>query len=233
MAGHQAAPVLLFADQLVAGRAVGNNGGPRQCISDAGRIGDPQVLTDLAGHDKFGNFTVLEEQACSKPCGLSQERYLTISVLGGAKPPLLIKFLIVGQMLLGNNTKNRALVDNHGTVVEISLNDQGGAENQQQLTLLACFNNCRYCLEAACLQRLLQEQIGTGIGAGDQFRKHKQAHLLLFGLTHEKQYRLGVEQTIGNLDVGRGDSTLDKPVFHSRFSLRSRTATASWWKVWG
>ena len=112
----QRAQVVVLADELVARRAVQDNlgSGHRQVV--AGRNGSPDVFAYL--HAKLGTVHRAEH------LGLGRQRngctgqidVGRIQVLGGGKPAFLVELIVVGQVRLGDDTQQRAVLHDSGTV---------------------------------------------------------------------------------------------------------------------
>ncbi|MPM44433.1 hypothetical protein SDC9_91111 [bioreactor metagenome] len=227
LAGNERPAVLLLAYQFITGRTVGYHRCSSEGVGGAGGERHPKVLTYLIGHHQLLKGGTAEKQVSAEPGFLPKEGNLFIAFAGSREPTLLIELLIVGEMALGNHGKQLSLVDAEGTVVEHPVDHDRRAEHNKHIDVLAHRKNGGDSCFPALLQALVQKQVRTAVGSGDQLRENKDFHLLPSRFRDERKNAVRIEGGIGHPYRRRCNCTLDEPVFHTSAPPRSRMATTS------
>ena len=86
-----------------------------------------------------------------------------IKVLRGGKPALLVELVIVGQIGLGHNTQQRAILDNGSTVEQQATSLYGQTNHTDNIKLTGEVEQHEQSLFSLVQQQLFLKQILTGI----------------------------------------------------------------------
>ena len=113
LADHQVGAILALADGLVAGRRVEQDRGPGPRLNGAGGDWHPEVLANLDAHDDgvLLDGIALEEQVDPEwHASAGQLDLLRLGPVGRSKPSALVKLLVAGKVLLGNDAQDLAVL---------------------------------------------------------------------------------------------------------------------------
>ena len=121
--------ILGLANRDVAGRKVGQHGGPGERSKGARRQGCPDIFANFGVQDKVRHIDGVKDQIVAKGHTLAEQlHFLLHRTARRGELALFIEFAIVGQITLGHDAKNSTVVEYDGTVKELALKTQGRAD---------------------------------------------------------------------------------------------------------
>ena len=221
LATDQVAAVGGFSHRLIAGREIGDHGGPCQRMGAAGRDGRPKILADLDPQDEFRHLTAGKQQIGAKQCLLAGQ--LHGGCLGGAgkEMPLLIELAVIGKVRFGHKAKELAVTDNGGTVVQFAAAAHRQPHDSDQIQPAACRENLRKTLFRSADQGFLQKKIAAGIAGQTEFRQTEKLGVPRGVLPHRLDDFLCVIGHIGHPETGRSCGGTKKAIFHCHHPFHS------------
>ncbi len=191
---------------------------PAIACKAAGRYGHPEVLADLDAHEQRCRFQVglLRPSASNRRSIPNGTRWPPSSISAGrlrrgrAEPAALVEFLVIGDVLLGDDAPDRAIAD-HDSAVEQAV--AGGDRRPDDDELLAARGRPGDPQDGpnpGVQQRRLAEQVGAGVAGDAQLREE---HDVAVGHLLEDADDLGgVGRRVGHRRPGRGAGDADKPI---------------------
>ena len=154
---HQRADGAGMTGCIVAGAKVGNDGSTVAAHFHRGRHGNPKILTNLQTNGKIGRFVTLEQHSCTKRHIAAAQENRRNLLRCRCKPAKLSKFIVVGQIGLGNYTQNLAAIKQCSAVIQLAQMTERQANGQQQGQGSGTLQQSRQGLHSAVLQALLEE----------------------------------------------------------------------------
>ena len=216
LVGHQGAAVLRLAHRLVAGRKVGDDGGPRQGMEGGGGQGAPQVLAQLHPQDEFRHLPAPEQQLGAERRLLPADGHGAHPLVAGGKVAFLVKFAVVGQAGLGHKAQQPAAADRGGAVVQLAVHRQGQAHQGQQVPRLAGLQHLVQPAEGRLLQSLLEKQVPAGVAGQGKLGEHRQLDLPGGAFPHGLHDPAGVIGAVRHPQRGREGRRFQKTIFHNK-----------------
>ena len=218
LVGHQCPAVLGFAHRLIAGRKVGDDGGPGQRVERGGRQSAPQILTDLHAQHKAGHLTAAEEQGGAKGHLLAADgNHFHLGAARG-ELALFVKFAVVGQVGLGHQAQQLALAEDSGAVVQFAPYQQRQAHQSHHVQLFAGVQNALQPGQRSLLEGALQKQVAAGVAREAELREDRQLDAPARGLAQLGDDLLGVIRAVRHPQGGGEGCGFQKTIFHRRIS---------------
>ena len=202
---HQGAAVGGLAHRLVGGGEVEDEGGARPGRPDGGGLRRPQVLADLHADDQPGQLGAVEEVAVRQADLLAAQGEGDLRSGAGGEPAPLVELAVVGQMGLGHQAQDLALVEDGGAVVELAVPGvpDGQADGGDHVQVLGGLQDGPEPFLSTPEQGGLEEKVPAGVAGEAQLGEGEDLHPLLGGLPHEGEDLFGVITAVGHPD-GRG-----------------------------
>ena len=126
--------------------------------------GGPQILADLHADHQIGQSVAPEQVALAQKDLLSaqgqREKFL---LRPGLKPPLLIKFPVVGQAGFGNQPQQLPPAEHGGAVVKLALRPHRKPQGHQHIHGTGGLQHLPQRIFGAAEQGVLEKQVATGI----------------------------------------------------------------------
>ena len=232
LARHQRAAVGGLAHGLIGGGQIQNNGSTLPGQRTGGRLRRPQILADLHAHHQIFHAGAAKNSIAAEIHVLAAEGnhvVHTARAARGRKPPLLVKFPVIGQIRLGHQAQDLSFVYYRGTVIQfvVPFVPHGQADGRHHVQIPGGLQNGLQALLGAPEQRILQEEVAAGVAGQAQLRKHDHLHALLVRLAHEGEDLLGVVAAVRHADLGGGSSHGNKSVFHMQNLLQKERSPFS------
>ena len=193
--------VSVFADEFIAGREVHNHIGTIDGGNAARRSGHPQVLTDLDSHTSAPS---VKNHVGAKGHFFTShhDRILASdsSDIARGEPAFLVKFLVVGDIGLGNYP-HLAMIDHHRTVEQVTAATQGGSHHNHDGSVLVMVTQREQRLFGRVQQQLVAEQIGTRVARDTQFRERHDMSARLDSLVQTLDDMRQVTLNVSHIDL--------------------------------
>ena len=154
---HQRPAVLGFADRLIAGRKVRNDGGTGQRVEGGGGQSAPQVFADLHAQNEAGHLAAAEEQGCTERHLLPADCYRLYLSAARGELALFVELAVVGQVGLGDKAQQTPAAEDGGAVIQFAPHQQRQAHEGHDIQLPAGVQRGLQSVQRALLQRALQE----------------------------------------------------------------------------
>ena len=218
--GDEHPAILGFADDLVGGGGVGDDGRAAAGQELAGRAGGPQVLAQLDADAEVLHRLVLQQHVGAEgDCLAPEEDFAVLDVPAGGKLPHLIELAVVGQVGLGDEGQHLAVVDGGGAVVELAPVPQGQAEDDQGILVPGEIADRLQGPQGGLLEDVGVEEVAAGVAGDRQLRQHQQIDAGGVGLEDAGLdfFRVGQGVRHGGADGTRGN--FDKAVLHRNGSF--------------
>ena len=190
--------ILVLAHQLVRCREIHQHIGTSKGRQSAGRDGSPQVFAHINGN--LG-LTGIKDEIAAKWHILASNRYHGVieGLMCSGKPALLIEFLVVGYIGLGNHTQHMPVLHHHSAVKQTCTLAQGSAHYHHHAVVTGHFAKSLYPLFGSIEQQLVTEEVGTGVGGYAQFGQYQQLRPRFTGGLNALAYFLHIEIHIGHI----------------------------------
>ncbi len=216
---HQVCAVIHLSGDLIAGRQVYDQRGPRQGMGDAGRIRNPQVLADLRSHRQALQLLAHKELVHAKGHGAALIVHPLHLPASRLKMPCLIKFPVIRQAVLWHNAEQMASCDRRRRIVELSSLFPGKPHKKQPVLLPGMKNNLVQDMPGLLHQQILPEEVFAGIARQAKFREHHDLCPGLHGPVHPQADLGRVMDAVCHPYIRRYRRHLDKPIKHISFLL--------------
>ena len=200
----------------VRGRQVDDDRRTCQGVADGGRVGSPEVLTDLRRHDKVGHALAAQQDV-----GAKGRRLHLVEVKGNddarrrwRKVTQLVELVVVGDVRLGNESQNLSTAERCGTVVELAVHAPGHAHKNERVTFLSLL--CKG-VEAALRgieQGILPEEVLAGVARDAKLGEDYDLGSVCAGIAHLVNALLDIECDVCHPNLGRACGYLDESVLH-------------------
>ncbi len=205
----------MFAQQLVAGGEVEDKLCTREGEVIAGRCRSPHVFAELDAEE--------HPVARTEQCGVGTHHYLVsrianfggVEVLQRCKPAFLVELAIVGKVCLGDEGKYFALLDYCSTVEKQVANDDGDADDRDDVELTGEVEQHEYRLLGLLKECLLTEEVLTGVTRDAQLGEDDYLHAFPLSLGYLCLYLLNVEYCVGDAYRRYCRCYCNKSVFHN------------------
>ena len=204
--------------RLIAGRKVGDDGGPGQRVERGGRQSAPQILTDLHAQHKAGHLAAAEEQRGAKGHLLAADGNRFHLGAARGELALFVKFAVVGQVGLGHQAQQLALAEDSGAVVQFAPYQQRQAYQSHHVQLFAGVQNALQPGQRSLLEGALQKQVAAGVAREAELREDRQLDAPARGLTQLGDDLLGVIHAVRHPQGGGKGCGFQKTIFHRRIS---------------
>ena len=147
---------------------------------------------------------------------LSAQLDPVLHAAAGGKPPLLVKFPVIGQVSLGDQAQDLSFLYNSGAVIQfvVPFVPYGQAQGRHDVQIPGGRQNGLQAFFGALEQRILQKQVAAGVTGEAQLRQGQDLHALLVRLPHQGENLLRVIAAVRHGDLGSAGGNRDKTVFH-------------------
>ena len=212
---QQLAEIIVLANQFVAGRKIEDDIGTCQRKVIAGRRGGPDIFAnfDTKPYAIASDKNLRREGEVNLIAGKAQ--FGSAQVLNRSKPTLLVELVVVGQILLGNDAQNLALLDDGGTVEQQITNSDGQTHDGDDVKLTCEVEQHEHGTLCGFEQEVLPKQVLTCIASKGQFGENNNLHPLPFGQYNLLFYLLDIVFAICHLYRGNCRSDFYKSVVHN------------------
>ena len=158
--GDQLTAVAVLGDQLVSGGGVGNQQRAAHAKASRGWRGHPEIFADFHAEAECA---AVKAQVLAHGHILVEQLDVRRRAVPRLEPAALVKFGVVGQVLLGHDAQNPASGDHSGAVVEPARHLQRQAYDQRRAH--GQFQQRLERGKAAVKQCRLKQQVATGVTA--------------------------------------------------------------------
>ena len=130
--------VYILTRGLIAGGTVDNDRGTGQGVPDTGRRRNPYILADFHTHGKPFHVAAAEQQVRTHgdlpvlPCHKHRP------FIAGTEMARLVKFRIVGEMLLGHDSQKLSSLDNSSHIEKLVLPFPWKSHKHQDIPVFRC-----------------------------------------------------------------------------------------------
>ena len=128
---------------------------------------------------------------------------------------LLVKFTVVGQVLLGYQAEQLSVADNRRAVVQLAVVRDRQPDQRNQIQAGACVQDRSQPVLSPLQQRVLQKQVTACVAGQAKFGEADQLHILGGVHAHGVDDLLRVIGAVGHAQGGGGGSHSDKSIFKS------------------
>ena len=147
---------------------------------------------------------------------LSAQLDPVLHAAAGGEPPLLVKFPIIGQIRLGNQSQNLSILYNSSAIIQfvVPFIPYGQTQSCHDVQIPGGLQDRLQSLFGALEQGVLQKQIAAGIAGEAQLRQDQDFHPLLVCLPHQGENLLRIIAAVRHPDLGGAGGHGDKTVSH-------------------
>ncbi len=173
LAGDEAAPIGSLADNRIRAGEVADEGGAGLRMGNRRRIRHPEVLAELCRHYERRQRIAAEELVCAEG-HILEACHVDAGDRGRTRRevPSLIELVVGRKEALRDDAEEVAGVQGSGAVVELPIDSQGHADEDQGIEILSRLRDLGEPLLGVPQQRLLQEQVLAGVGREAELRQH-------------------------------------------------------------
>ena len=220
--------VFPLPDRLIAGGKVDDDRRPPLRMARGGRIGDPDVLTDLAGDRQFLEALRREQKIDGHGRKTAVgEADVCLPPESAGKVPFLVKFIVVGKIRLGNDALHFPVCNTRGAVVQLPLAHDGQPHKDEHLLAGGRLCDLQQRFQAAVRERFLQKEIAAGVPAQGKFGKDQELRSPLRLRADDLADARGVISGIGDFQRGARRRRAQISVFHAFSSAPATSSTGA------
>ena len=140
---------------------------------------------------------------------------------GGGEPPLFVKLLIVRQIRFRHKPEEFAALAYSGTVDEHTAMGDRHAYDNDNVEVVAEFEQFEQCRLCFFQQQLLRKEVLAGVGREREFGKADNFHAQPLCLCHKAFNAFRVVGAVGHAYRRNGGCHFDKSVLHCRIVLKN------------
>ena len=219
LGGHQLAAIGRFAEHLIAGREVADDGGPvPRHLQRRGSRG-PQILANFKAQCQTGDIFAAEHLSRAEDHKLLTQQGDAFRLRRcGSEPALFVKLAVIGQMGLGHHAKNLSFLYNDCAVIQFVVDPQGHAHRRYHLQVARCLQHGGKGLLRTFEQRFLIEEVSAGIARQSQLRQNQHLYPCLLCLSHQIKGFFRIIVAVGQSQLRRAAGDGDKTILHMNTS---------------
>ena len=174
-----------LTDKLVARAEIEDDLSTSQRVVRTGRNGCPEVFANLYGK---GVTLCVEEQARTEGDTLTANEHFGIGWqgVGRGKPALLVKLLVVGQICLGHDTAEAALMNHGRTIIQTAaIGNRQTNDGNQAGQAAAKFHHAQQGGFGLVNEQFMGKEVLTGISRQTKFGETSHLHSRTIRTGHE------------------------------------------------
>ena len=208
------------ADRDRAAREVQQHGCARQSGFGRGRDRNPHVLAHLGMQHEAGHVFGGEEQVRAEGCLHAADRdparlaavRTTAEFVTRGIPPTLVELAIGGQVRLGHDSEQFAVVDHHGAVVHTVAVPERCPDNEHAHQIAGCVDQARDRGFGRIQQGVLQHEVFYGVPGEAEFGEDRDRDGVVVALAGRLEDGLGVRRGITDAHRDRAGRNARKTV---------------------
>ena len=216
LAGNKAAAIIGLADDGVGRREVADHRGAGLRVGDRGRLGNPKVLAELDGNAELGQL-LAGKKLRSAEGNIELARNIHGHDVGGAANEVasLVELVVGRKVTLGHDAQHSARGDGSRAVVELGVDADGQAHEQQRVQIRGRLREVGEALLGGGKKGVLPKEILAGVSREAQLGQHDDHRAVLgAGPTRGPDARVDVEGDVRDAHLGRYRRDLNESVLH-------------------